>query len=74
MTKKRIRKTTLETKITVRLDPQQLTRLEGYADEEGTTVSFMVRHLVRRFLEEKQRLAPFKHSASPTRFMDNEDW
>jgi antitoxin component of RelBE/YafQ-DinJ toxin-antitoxin module len=52
------RKTTnLQDKVTFRLDAKHLEELEDYADQQGVTVSFVVRHLVSRFLEE-QRLYP----------------
>ncbi|MDW7645824.1 MAG: hypothetical protein SCI25_12390 [Desulfuromonadales bacterium] len=74
MRKNRVRKSTLDTKITVRLDPSQLQKLERFADGEGITVSFMVRHLVRRFLEEKDRSMPMQFGAVQTFSSPMDDW
>lgn len=45
----------LERKVTVRLDPDRFDRLEEFAHREGFTVSLVVRHLVCRFLEDRER-------------------
>jgi len=49
------RKHVLQRKVTFRLDEKRLEELETYARREGTNVSFVVRHLVCRFLEVERR-------------------
>ena len=55
MTEKTPKKSVLQRKVTFRLDEKRLEELETYAGREGTTVSFVVRHLVCRFLEVERR-------------------
>jgi predicted DNA binding CopG/RHH family protein len=45
----------LERKITFRIDENRLEELENFAAFEGMPVSFVVRHLVIRFLEDRKR-------------------
>lgn len=45
----------LEKKITFRIDQKRLEELERCASFEGMPVSFIVRHLVIRFLEDRRR-------------------
>lgn len=45
----------LEKKITFRIDDDRLKELERHASWEGMPVSFIVRHLVIRFLEDRRR-------------------
>ena len=45
----------LDKKITFRIDQKRLDELETYALREGMPVSFVVRHLVIRFLEDRRR-------------------
>lgn len=45
----------LESKITFRIDDKRLDELECFALREGMPVSFIVRHLVVRFLEDQRR-------------------
>ena len=45
----------LDKKITFRLDKARVDELESYASREGMLVSFVVRHLVIRFLEDRRR-------------------
>jgi hypothetical protein len=51
----RRRKDRLEKKITFRIDENRLEELENFALFEGMPVSFIVRHLVVRFLEDRRR-------------------
>ena len=44
-------------KVTFRLDNQRMEELEQIADKEGATVSFVVRHLVLRFLERSREVS-----------------
>lgn len=44
-------------KVTIRLDEKRFEELDNYAMQEGTSVSFIVRHLVVRFLENQRRLS-----------------
>ena len=55
MTEKTPKKSILQRKVTFRLDEKRLDELESYASREGTNVSFIVRHLVCRFLEVERR-------------------
>ncbi len=43
----------LEKRVTFRLDQRRLELLEGYADCEGCSVSFIIRHLVNRFVDKE---------------------
>lgn len=43
-------------KVTFRLDQRRATQLDHWADQEGVTVSFLVRHLVCRYLENMARM------------------
>jgi hypothetical protein len=47
----------LEKKITFRLDAKRLGELEQFASVEGASVSFIVRHLVYRYIEQQRRFA-----------------
>ncbi|MDD2337578.1 MAG: hypothetical protein PHD01_13490 [Geobacteraceae bacterium] len=51
-------------KITIRLDETRFSELDRKASEIGTSVSFIVRHLVIRYLESEKRLDlhPRSHS------------
>lgn len=51
----RSRNDLLEKKITFRIDQKRLEELERCASYEGMPVSFIVRHLVVRFLEDRRR-------------------
>ncbi len=51
----RLKKDLLEKKITFRIDQKRLDELERCASFEGMPVSFIVRHLVFRFLEDRRR-------------------
>ncbi len=44
----------LEKKITFRLNGKQLSELECYAENEGLPVSFVVRTLLTRFLDDQK--------------------
>ena len=48
----------LEKKISLRLDTGLIDRLQGRADQERIPLSYLLRHLVIRFLEEKQTTLP----------------
>lgn len=48
-------KTPLREKVSFRLDADRLRYLERYAGHEGVPVSWIVRHLVCRFVEEQRR-------------------
>ena len=52
----RRRKDLLEKKITFRIDGERMDELERCAVYEGMPVSFIVRHLVIRFLEDRRRM------------------
>ena len=43
-------------KITFRLDQKRTSDLQYIADSEGVNVSFIVRHLVIRYIEEQRRI------------------
>jgi hypothetical protein len=43
-------------KVTIRLDETRFSELEQKASEIGTSVSFIIRHLVIRYLESEKRL------------------
>lgn len=45
----------LDRKITLRLDEDLVTELQDYARKERVSVSFVLRHLVLRFLEDRRR-------------------
>ena len=45
----------LDKKISVRVDADRYADLEQYAFNEGMSVSFLVRHLVYRFVEDFKR-------------------
>ncbi|RNC68575.1 MAG: hypothetical protein ED859_09675 [Desulfuromonadales bacterium] len=45
-------------KITFRLDEKRLCELESCSTAFGTSVSFLIRHLVLRFLEDQRRNNP----------------
>ena len=45
-------------KVSFKMDPARKQLLEDYARKEGVTVSFVVRHLVYRFLEGQKRIMP----------------
>jgi predicted urease superfamily metal-dependent hydrolase len=45
-------KAALQKKISFRLDGKDLKRLEKYAEEQGISMSLVVRHLVARFLQD----------------------
>jgi hypothetical protein len=55
MSERRVKKTVLNRKLTLRLNANHLEELELYAMKEGINVSFIVRHLVCRFLEQERR-------------------
>lgn len=42
-------------KITFRLDEKRCEELDHFAKQHGVTISFLVRHLVIRYLEERRR-------------------
>lgn len=44
-------------KVTIRLDENRYSELDRKAMELGTSVSFIIRHLVIRYLESERRLA-----------------
>jgi len=46
----------LDRKVSIRLDSGRYDQLEDFAQREGFSVSLVVRHLVCRFLEDRQRL------------------
>ena len=45
-------------KVTIRLDERRFHELSKFAMHQGTSVSFIIRHLVIRFLEDQRRLSP----------------
>ncbi len=53
-----IKNAQLEEKITFRLDVPRKNELEQIASKEGASVSFIVRHLVLRYLEQNRRFTP----------------
>ncbi len=53
------RKLEFEKRITFRLDEQHFEELADYAIREGMNFSFLVRHLVIRFLETQRKQAAF---------------
>lgn len=57
----------LDKRITVRVDNTRFAELERYADNEGMSVSFLVRHLVYRFIEDFKRQ---KHTKAAFRAVD----
>lgn len=50
----------LQKRITIRIDQDRALELEEVARQEGVTVSFMIRHLVIRFLEERKKMMVLK--------------
>ncbi len=48
-------RSSLDKKISVRVDSDRYFDLEQYAFNEGMSVSFLVRHLVYRFVEDFKR-------------------
>lgn len=48
-------KTPLREKVSFRLDADRLRYLERYAGREGVPVSWIIRHLVCRFVEDQRR-------------------
>lgn len=53
----RKRRGDLDQRVTFRLDAKHLEELADYSKAEGMTNSFLVRHLVIRFLETKRKTA-----------------
>lgn len=49
------RKPILEEKVTFRLDGKRVEQLQNYADDEGVSVSSVVRRLVVRFLQDQNK-------------------
>jgi len=47
-------------KVTFRIETDRFEALELYARSEGASVSFIVRHLVMRFLENAERMKDYK--------------
>jgi hypothetical protein len=56
------RKIEFEKRITFRLDAKHYEELEAYAEKEGLNFSFLVRHLVIRFLETQRKTAVLPES------------
>jgi len=52
---RKTRRGDLEKRVTFRLDAKHLEELEAYAEKEGMNNSFLVRHLVIRFLESQRK-------------------
>ena len=60
---KPLNRASLDKKISVRVDADRYLDLEQYAFDEGMSASFLVRHLVYRFVEDFKRQSSTRASS-----------